>query len=79
MTINDKLTLTPEDLAGILQVSRSTLDRMRRERKILDPLPVSSSQSIRWLASEVTEWLRAGTPPADQWKAKRELATASAR
>jgi len=74
MTTLKEATLTPDDLAEVLKVSKKTLERYRKGGKILDPLPVGSQQQPRWLADEVREWLAANTPPAAVWKAMKQPA-----
>lgn len=77
MTTLKEATLTPDELAAVLKVSKKTLERYRKDGRILEPLPATSAQQPRWLADEVAAWLQASTPSAAEWKTRRqELAAA---
>lgn len=58
--------LTRKDLAGLLQVSRRTLDRRRSAGEIPEPVPGPGQP--RWDAGEVAAWIKAGRPAAAAWR-----------
>jgi predicted DNA-binding transcriptional regulator AlpA len=67
-----KLTLTPEDFAAALSISRSQFFKQQSAGKI-GPTPVYfGARAPRYLRSEVEEWLRAGAPNRLTWQRLRE-------
>jgi predicted DNA-binding transcriptional regulator AlpA len=59
-TAVDHLLLTHAEVAQLLRVSPRTLDRMRQEGTVIPP--VKLNRQLRWLKSELIEWLQAGCP-----------------
>ncbi len=62
-----EMLLTVRDLAARLQCSPRKVRGLLSAGKL--PTPVRVGRSVRWLASEIDGWLRAGCPPRDQWEA----------
>ncbi len=56
----DHVLLTHAEVAQLLRVSPRTVDRMRQEGTIIPP--VKLNRQLRWLKSELIEWLQAGCP-----------------
>ena len=57
---------TADELAGVLNVSRSTVYRYEEEGKL--PAPVRLGGAVRWRAAEIRDWIRAGCPPRAHWE-----------
>lgn len=57
--------VTPDQLAGLLQVSKRSLWRLRSSGKL--PRPVKLGGSVRWRAEEVRLWIEAGCPNLREW------------
>jgi excisionase family DNA binding protein len=66
--------LTLDDLADVLAVHRTTLERMRAAGKLLDADKFGGQ--LRFQTEEVREWIRAGMPDARTWKAMRRRSSA---
>jgi predicted DNA-binding transcriptional regulator AlpA len=56
------------EMAKTLGVSRTTIYKLRRLGKLLDPLQFSPDTSPRWSSDEVRRWLEAGAPDAKTWR-----------
>jgi predicted DNA-binding transcriptional regulator AlpA len=56
----DHVLLTHAEVAQLLRVSPRTLDRLRQEGTVIPP--VKLNRQLRWLKSELIEWLQAGCP-----------------
>lgn len=63
---NTILAYRAADLAQILNVSLRHIRRMDVMGKI--PRPVRIGNAVRWLASEVEEWLENGAPDRRTWE-----------
>ncbi len=59
-TAVDVVLLTHAEVAQLLRLSPRTVDRMRQEGTIIPP--VKLNRQLRWLKSELIEWLQAGCP-----------------
>lgn len=59
-TAVDHLLLTHAEVAQLLRVSPRTVDRMRQEGTIIPP--VKLNRQLRWLKSDVLQWLQDGCP-----------------
>ena len=75
--LEDVRMLNVSDLSTCLRISVRQCWRLNK--KALLPAPVCMGERIvRWRASEVADWLRAGSPPRDKWdwqaKPKSEMA-----
>ena len=56
----EPLLITAEELAGLLNLSKRTLWRMRSAGSM--PQPVKLGNSVRWVRVEILNWLKAGCP-----------------
>jgi predicted DNA-binding transcriptional regulator AlpA len=63
------LLLSAADLAELLRVSTATVWRLRAAGKLPRPLDALGRQLLRWDATEVQRWVKAGMPPLKQWEA----------
>lgn len=75
--LDDVRMLNVADLAQCLRISVRQCRRLNKAELL--PAPVCMGERIiRWNASEVADWLRAGSPPRDKWdwqaKPKSEMA-----
>lgn len=59
--------LTMDDVASAMKVSKRTLARMLSAGKLIPPTRVG--RQLRWLATDVAEWLKAGCPDPRAWGA----------
>jgi excisionase family DNA binding protein len=66
--------LKTKDLANYPGISLRTLWRAVADGKILAPTATIGSR-WRWDRAEVDAWIRAGAPPAKDWRAIRHLHT----
>jgi predicted DNA-binding transcriptional regulator AlpA len=64
--------LSMKDLAVILQVSVATVERMRAAGKL--PESLACGGQVRWQASEIRDWIAAGMPSGQHWRAIRRRA-----
>ena len=72
MTTNDMTSIQAipaSDLAQRLGVSLRHIRRMDAMGKL--PQPVRIGNSVRWVLSEIQEWLASGCPDRRLWQAKR--------
>lgn len=60
------LLLTADSLARQLQISKRSLQRLRSAGKL--PKPVSLGGSVRWVAEEIVQWVKAGCPAQAMWQ-----------
>ena len=66
-----KLALPAKDVAVLLGISRAQLWKLHASGKL--PLPVYlGSKAPRWLAEELSDWLKAGAPDRATWLKLRE-------
>lgn len=63
--------LSAEQLAGLLQVSKRTVWRLRSAGKL--PRPVQLGGSLRWRSAEIHRWIDAGCPPLKEWEAAEQV------
>lgn len=56
------------ELGKALGIGRTTVHKLRREGKLLDPLAFSPPNHPRWSVEEVRRWIEAGTPDAAAWR-----------
>jgi len=63
---NDTLTLNRREVARELRCSERTIDNMHC-RGLL-PTPRRVGRCVRWLRSEIEEWLRLGCPNREQFE-----------
>ena len=66
--------LNAKDLSLCLKVSTRQIHRMNRSALI--PAPLLLGGCTRWSVIEVAAWLRAGSPPRNEWELLREAALA---
>jgi predicted DNA-binding transcriptional regulator AlpA len=66
----DAALIDADTFADVLDVSRSTFDRLKSAGEILPPLRLSA-QTLRWRRNEVNEWIDAGKPSPERWAAMR--------
>ncbi len=65
----EPLALSSNDAAALLGISRSHLWKLHSAEQI--PRPVRMGRSVRWLRTDLTEWLHMGCPPREQFKQRR--------
>ncbi len=63
----DKLLLTPADVAAALGISKTTLYESISSGQFA-PMPVRFGRCVRYRAEELRDYVRAGLPPANQWR-----------
>lgn len=57
------------ELAGMLGLSRRGIERLRAAGR-LGPAAINfGARCVRFRAQEVENWIHAGCPPADRWRA----------
>ncbi len=56
----EPLLITAEELAGLLNLSKRTLWRLRSAGDL--PKPVKLGNSVRWIRDEIKKWIEAGCP-----------------
>jgi len=62
-TTTTTLLLSRLELAGLLDISPVTLDRMRAAGKIPRPFSIGAgTRNIRWRRSEIEQWVSDGFP-----------------
>lgn len=64
-----RLTLTAEQVAETLGISRATVWRMHAAGKL--PAPVRFGRAVRWERYTIEEWLAVGAPCRAEWEASR--------
>ena len=62
----NRLTLSGKALAQQLSVSLRHVRRFDSAAKI--PRPIRLGNSVRWLCTEIEEWLQAGAPDRQRWE-----------
>ena len=67
--LEDVRMLNVADLSNCLRVSTRQIHRMNRSALI--PAPLRIGGCTRWRAAEIAAWLRAGSPPREQWERGR--------
>ncbi len=65
-TQTEALLLSPEDVADLLDIGRSTLYRLSSAGKV--PRPVKVGRSTKWRRREIEAWIAAGCPPRNRWE-----------
>jgi predicted DNA-binding transcriptional regulator AlpA len=65
--------LSANDVAAVLRVGLSTLERMKAGARLPRPLELSSG-CHRWRRAEILDWIGAGCPPRAEWEARRRAA-----
>lgn len=65
-----------DELARMLNVSRSVVARMRRDGRLLAPA-LEMDKVLRWGRAEVLAWIDAGCPEADAWAKSRSRGRAA--
>lgn len=60
MTIEDYKMLTKDELATLLAISIRTLQRKLDLGEV--PAPLRIGKSVRWVRSQIEEWILAGCP-----------------
>lgn len=66
----ERLAYTRDDVAGILQVSLRHVSAMDATGR-LGPRKLKFGRAVRYLASEIQEWLAAGAPAREKWDAMK--------
>lgn len=66
----ERLAYTRDDVAGLLQVSLRHVAAMEATGR-LGPRKLKLGRAVRYLASEIQEWLEAGAPARDKWDAMK--------
>lgn len=59
-------TLTAEQLAEFLGISRATVWRLHAAGRV--PAPIRFGRAVRWDQWTVEEWLAAGAPTREKWE-----------
>lgn len=62
--------ITQDELAGLLNVSRRTIIRMRQCGRI--PKETAICRKVQWDRVIIDEWITAGCPPRSQWERQRK-------
>lgn len=70
LDVREHLAYTRDDVAGLLQVSLRHVAAMEASGR-LGPRKLRFGRVVRYLASEVHEWLAAGAPARDAWDAMK--------
>ena len=65
MTDQERL-INAKDLAKILALSSRGIHRLNSAGKI--PRPIKIGGSIRWVASEISAWLKSGAVDRESWE-----------
>lgn len=60
MTIEEFKMLTKDELASLLSISIRTLQRKLDLGEV--PAPLRIGKSVRWVRSQIEEWILAGCP-----------------
>jgi excisionase family DNA binding protein len=60
MTIQEFKMLTKDELASLLSISIRTLQRKLDLGEV--PAPLRIGKSVRWVRSQIEEWILAGCP-----------------
>jgi predicted DNA-binding transcriptional regulator AlpA len=68
---NRPLAVTSKQAAAMLSVSYSHFREIDAEG-ILGPSPIRLGKSVRWDVQELADWMRAGSPNRDKWRAMRQ-------
>ena len=63
--------LSAVELAEKLRVSLRHIRRLDAIGKL--PKPIRLGGAVRWLASEMNEWLESGAPDRAEWEARRAI------
>ena len=63
--------LAAGELAEKLGVSLRHIRRLDAIGKL--PKPMRLGGAVRWLASEINEWLEAGAPSREEWEARKAV------
>ncbi len=63
--------LTVKDLSTCLRISVRQCWRLGKKGLLPAPICIGT-RIIRWNASEIAAWLRAGSPPRSAWELKRD-------
>ena len=58
--LSEALLVTPDQLAGWLQVSKRSLWRLKSDGQL--PPPIRLRKAVRWRVSDIEAWLVAGCP-----------------
>ena len=74
----ERLAYTRDDVAGLLQVSLRHVAAMEATGR-LGPRKLKFGRAVRYLASEIQEWLEAGAPARDRWDAMKAARRSGAR
>ncbi len=64
-----KLTLTADEVAGVLGISRALVWKLHSSGRL--PRPVRFGRAVRWDRRSLEAWLAAGAPPRDRWETMR--------
>lgn len=64
------LAVDTKEAARLLGVSERHFITLNDEG-LLGPRPVRLKSSVRWVISELTDWLHSGCPTREQWDAMR--------
>lgn len=60
------LLIDMDTVAGLMSVSRRTLERLVSEKAIPEPIRISG-RLVRWRLAELLEWIEAGCPHTKHW------------
>ena len=69
--LEDVRLMTVTDLADSLRVSKRQIHRLRKSGAI--PEPIRIGDCTRWLAVEISAWLRCGSPTRSKWETMRDV------
>ena len=70
MVKNTETLLTAKAVGEMLSLSKRQIFRLKSSGKI--PAPVRIGGSVRWVGSEISAWIQAGTPDRERWQMIKE-------
>jgi predicted DNA-binding transcriptional regulator AlpA len=65
-----KLLISANELAKMLDVSSRTVWRMNATEML--PQPVKLNRSVRWVLSEVADWIEQGCPTRREYESSKQ-------
>lgn len=67
VNVGSPLGLAASDAAQLIGVSLSHFYQLHKTGRL--PLPIRLGRSVRWIRSELVEWLETGAPSRSRWEA----------
>lgn len=69
-SLRDRLLLSIRELSQLLSRSEPSLHRDNAAARL--PRPIRLNRSLRWLRSDIEEWLRQGCPDRETFEARKK-------